>query len=53
MLKIKNTPNLETLIKKIRKSGFENITVTLFYKNKYFKEKLKDKKINFLTEKNR
>jgi len=37
MLKIKSRPNLETLIKSIKKSGFENITVTLFYKNKYFK----------------
>ena len=38
MLKIKNKPNLETLIKNIRKFGFENITVTLFHKNKYFKK---------------
>ena len=51
MLKIKNKPNLETLIKNIRKFGFENITVTLFHKNKYFKKKLKDKKLNFYTEK--
>lgn len=51
MLKIKNKPNLETLIKKIKKSGFANITITLFYKNKYIKKKLKEKKINFFTEK--
>ena len=51
MLKIKNKPNLETLIKKIKNSGFYNITVTIFYKNEYFKRKFKGKKINFLTEK--
>ena len=51
MLKIKNIPNLETLIKKVRKSGFEDITITIFYKNEYFKKKLKDKKIKFFTEK--
>ena len=51
MLKIKNKPNLVTLIKKIRKSNFENITISIFYKNKYFKKKLKNQKINFYTEK--
>jgi len=51
MLKIKNKPNLETLIKKIKKSGFENIIISLFYKNKYFKKNLKDKEINFFIEK--
>ena len=44
MLKIKNKPNLETLIKKIKTSGFYNITVTIFYKNAYFKRKFKGKK---------
>ena len=51
MLKIKKKPNLETLIKKIKMAGFVNITVTLFYKNKYIKDKLKEKNINFFTEK--
>jgi len=51
MLKIKNKPNLETLIKKIKKAGFVNITLTLFYKNKYIKNKLKEKRVNFFTEK--
>jgi len=50
-LRIKNKPNLETLIKNIRKFGFENITISLFHKNKYFKKKLKDKRIAFYTEK--
>jgi|TARA_B100001093_G_scaffold482017_1_gene513268 dTDP-glucose pyrophosphorylase len=51
MLKIKNVPNLKTLIKNIKKFGFENITVTLFYKKNYFKNKLKNEKINFFEEK--
>ena len=51
MLKIRNKPNLETLIKKIKKAGFVNITLSLFYKNKYIKNKLKEKKVNFFTEK--
>ncbi len=51
MLKIKNKANLETLIKNIKESGFENITVTLFHKNKYFKNKLKNKNVSFFTEK--
>ena len=51
MLKIKNKPNLETLIKNIRKFGFENIIITLFHKNRYFKKKIRDKKITFFTEK--
>ena len=51
MLKIKNKPNLETLIKQIKTSGFKNVVVSLFYKTKYFKKKFKGKKINFFTEK--
>lgn len=51
MLKIKNRPNIETLIKKIRKSGFNNIIITLFHKNRYFKSKLNNQKVSFFTEK--
>ena len=51
MLKIKNIPNLETLIRNIKKFGFQNITVTLFFKKNYFKSKLKNKKVDFFIEK--
>ena len=51
MLKIKNKPHLETLIKKIKLLGFINITISLYHKNKYIKKNLNVKNIKFFTEK--
>lgn len=55
MLKINNTPHLETLIKKINAQGFNNISILLFYKHSYIIKEIKKifprNKISFIKEK--